>query len=307
MKEKSSPDYPRLAERIVEASRDDAPSKLPAGLYIVATPIGNLGDISLRALWVLMHADGVACEDTRVSGSLLARYGFKKPLLPYHEHNAEKMRPQLLRRMAAGESVALVSDAGMPLIADPGYKLVRACHAEDIAVTVVPGATALLAALTGSGLPTDHFHFAGFLPAKAAARRKAIEGLAAIAATLILYETPPRLAEALADLAEILGAARPAAVARELTKLYEETRRATLGELARHYREHTAKGEIVLVIGPPEAKPAAHDASRIDQMLTDGLHTLSLRDAVAAVSAATGAKKNEVYARALWLTGKTAK
>jgi 16S rRNA (cytidine1402-2'-O)-methyltransferase len=304
-KEKSSPDYSHLARGIAEASRDDATSKLPSGLYIVATPIGNLGDISLRALWTLSHADRIACEDTRLSGALLAHYGIKKPLLPYHDHNADKARPEIMRKLEDGESIALISDAGMPLIADPGFKLVRECRASGIGVTVIPGANAALAALAGSGLPTDHFHFAGFLPPKSAARRKAIEELAAIPSTLVLFEAPQRLADALKDLADILDATRPAAVARELTKMFEESRLATLGELATHYLEHAAKGEIVIVIGPPQKEAAAPDASTIDKALRDALRTLSLRDAVTAVSGATGVKKNEVYARALRLKGKT--
>ncbi|MGE3623051.1 MAG: 16S rRNA (cytidine(1402)-2'-O)-methyltransferase [Bdellovibrionales bacterium] len=297
-KEKASPDFPRLARKMAEASRDDTTSKLPSGLYVVATPIGNLGDITLRALWVLGRADCIACEDTRLSGTMLTQFGIEKKLLPYHDHNAEKARPEILRKLGQGQSVALISDAGMPLIADPGFKLVRACREADYDVTVIPGANAALAALAGCGLPTDRFFFVGFLPPKSAARRKALENLPADT-TLVFYEAPQRLGETLADLETAFGAARPAAVARELTKFFEETRAATLGELARHYGTYAAKGEIVIVVAPGEKKIA--DAGAIDDLLRRHLKTLSLRDAVAAVSEATGARKNEVYTRALGL------
>ena len=280
---------------------------MPPGLYIVATPIGNLGDISLRALWTLSHADRIACEDTRLSGALLAHYGIKKPLLPYHDHNADKVRPQIMQQLKEGESIVLISDAGMPLIADPGFKLVRECRAQGINVTVIPGANAALTALAGSGLPTDHFYFAGFLPPKPAARKKAIEELSPIPSTLVIFEAPQRLADALDDLAQGLGASRSAAVARELTKMFEETKLATLGELTVYYREHPAKGEIVIVVAPPEKKAEKTDTALIDNLLRDTLRTQTLRDAVAAVSEATGARKTEVYARALGLKGKPGK
>ena len=248
--ETSSPDYPLLARCVAEASRDGQTSKLLPGLYVVATPIGNLGDISLRALWTLRHVDRIACEDTRQSGALFAHYGIKKPLFSYHDHNADKVKPRLLAMLAAGERIALVCDAGMPLIADPGFKLVRACRKAGHAVTVVPGANAALTALAGSGLPTDHFYFAGFLPPKQAARKKAIEALENVPATLVFYEAPQRLAETLIDLEKTLGGGRPAAVARELTKLFEETKSGTLTELASHYRLHDVKGEIVILVAP---------------------------------------------------------
>ena len=236
-KEKSSPDYPSVGRLILQASRDDPPSKLPSGLYIVATPIGNLGDISLRALHVLAHADRVACEDTRVGGGLLAHYGIKKPLLPYHDQNADKVRPDLLRKLAAGENIALISDAGMPLIADPGFKLVRACREAGHAVTVIPGANAGLTALAGSGLPVDAFYFAGFLPAQSVARRKALQALMPRNQRHCYFmkrrkEWPLRLM----IWRRFLAAERPAAVARELTKLFEETKSGTLGELADFYK-----------------------------------------------------------------------
>ncbi len=270
---------------------------MDSGLYVVATPIGHLGDISLRALWTLAHSDRIACEDTRVSGGMLTKYGIKKPLLPYHDHNADTMRPQILKYIADGEAVALISDAGMPLIADPGYKLVRACRAANYTVTVIPGANAALMAMAGSGLPTDSFYFAGFLPPKATGRQKAIAALRDVQATLLFYEAPQRLGAALADLAHVLGGDRPCAVARELTKLFEETRRGSLAELAAFYSEHAAKGEITLVVGPPLAsQPALQD---VDALLKEYLTTMSLRDAVAAVSVITGIKKADVYASAL--------
>jgi len=273
---------------------------------VIATPIGNLGDISLRALWVLRQVDRIACEDTRHSGLLLNQYGIKKPLLSYHDHNADKARPALLAHIKAGESIALISDAGLPLLADPGFKLVRACIEAAYAVTVIPGANAALTALVGAGLPADQFYFAGFLPPKMAARQKAIETLESVPATLVFYEAPQRLAETLIDLAKILGAARRGAVARELTKLFEETRRGTLGELADYYRTQDIKGEIVILVGRSEKK-ATTTLAVLDEALRENLQTQTLRDAVTSVSAATGVKKSEVYARALWLRGKTGK
>jgi len=297
--------FPLLARGVVEASRDAATSKLPKGLYVVATPIGNLGDISLRALWVLSQIDRVACEDTRVSGALLAHYGIKKPLLPYHDHNADKARPQIMQKLQDGESVALVSDAGMPLVADPGFKLVRACREAGYPVTVIPGANAALAALAGSGLPVDPFYFAGFPPPKSAARRKWIAAFANVPSSLLIYEAPQRVAATLADLEAVLGAARPAAIARELTKLFEETIRSTLGELAAHFNVNEARGEFVLIVGPPTKAPPVAEMASLDDLLRTHLRVHSLRDAVAVVSAETGIKKAEVYARALWLKGKS--
>ena len=211
----------------------DAPA-LAAGLYLVATPIGNLRDISLRALETLAGADVIACEDSRVTRKLTEHYGIATPLTPYHEHNAAEARPKLIARLGEGQAVALVSDAGTPLISDPGYKLVREAVAAGFPVIPVPGASALLTALTAAGLPTDRFFFEGFLPPKQAARQKRIAALAGIPATLVLFESGPRLGGALADLAAGLGA-RAAAVCRELTKLHEEIRRDDLANLARHY------------------------------------------------------------------------
>lgn len=268
------------------------------GLHIVATPIGNLRDITLRALDTLGGADLIACEDTRVTGKLLAAYGITAPMTPYHEHNAERTRPRLLERLAAGERVALVSDAGSPLISDPGYKLVREAIGAGIPVSVVPGPSAAIAALTLAGLPTDRFLFAGFLPAKGLQRRKRLAELASLRASLIIFETPPRLAASLADMAGILGA-REAALCRELTKLHEEMRRGRLAELADHYGQiGPPKGEIVIVVGPPETL-ATPDEAAVDRLLEAALARASLRDAAAEVAAATGLPRRDIYARAL--------
>jgi 16S rRNA (cytidine1402-2'-O)-methyltransferase len=273
----------------------------PSGLILVATPIGNAADITLRALSVLAGADVVACEDTRVTGKLLAMHGVSASLTPYHEHNAAKVRPQLIGRLKNGESVALVSDAGTPLVSDPGYRLVRACLDEGIPVTAVPGASAVLTALQLSGLPSDRFLFAGFLPVKTAARRRVLAELALVPATLVFLESPRRLDGALTDMAGVLGD-RPAAVARELTKLFEEVRRAPLAELARHYAEAgPPKGEVAVVVAPPLAAAETPDAA-VDRLLREALATTSLRDAVDAVAATTGRPRRQVYARALAVT-----
>ncbi|MGH6949578.1 MAG: 16S rRNA (cytidine(1402)-2'-O)-methyltransferase, partial [Vitreimonas sp.] len=233
----------------IGAGRTSPP--LEPGLYVVSTPIGNLRDITLRALDTLGGADRVYAEDTRVARKLLDAYSLKPRLAAYHEHNAEAARAEILAALEQGESVALISDAGTPLVSDPGFKLARAAIEAGHRVFPIPGASALLAALVTSGLPSDRFLFAGFLPPKQTARRAALAALADVEATLIFYETGPRLADALADMAEAFGA-RPASVARELTKLFEETRRAPLGDLAAHYAEAGApKGEIVVVVAPP--------------------------------------------------------
>ncbi len=272
---------------------------LPAGLYVVATPIGNLGDVSLRGLATLAAADLIACEDTRVTARLLDRYGIKAALTPYHDHNAAAARPKILARIGAGGAVALVSDAGTPLVSDPGYRLVQAAREVGFAVTAVPGASAVLTALAVAGLPTDRFFFEGFLPAKDVARRTRIAELARIPATLVLFESGPRVAAALAALADGLGD-RPAAVCRELTKLHEEVRRDGLAALAGDYAAgEETRGEFVLVIAPPQAAAIAPET--VDELLRDALRTQSLRDAVGAVAAATGEPRGEVYRRALAL------
>jgi 16S rRNA (cytidine1402-2'-O)-methyltransferase len=277
-----------------------APPLVP-GLYIVATPIGNLRDITLRALEILAAVDVIACEDTRVSRKLLGHYGIATTLTSYHEHNAAAVRPKLLARLANGESVALISDAGTPLISDPGFKLVRAAHEAGHAVTAAPGPSAALAALTASGLPTDHFFFEGFLPTKDAARRVRIAELEGIPATLILFESGPRLATTLGELAAKLGA-REAAICRELTKLHEEIRRADLPTLAAHYREaEPPRGEIVIVVAPATGLTAEVSIGDIDAMLRAALTRTSVREAVAEVAAATGQPRRVVYQRALAL------
>jgi len=279
--------------------REIAARQLAPGLYLVATPIGNLGDVTLRALETLAAANLIACEDTRVTARLLERYGIRTALTPYHDHNAAAARPKILARLRDGGAVALVSDAGTPLVSDPGYRLVRAAQDEGFAVTAVPGASAVLAALAVAGLPTDRFFFEGFLPPKAAARRARIAELARIPATLVLFETGPRAADALVALAEGLGD-RPAAVCRELTKLHEEVRRDTLSALARAYAAgEETRGEFVLVIAPPEAQ--AVSAEEIDELLRQALRTQSVKDAVGAVAAATGEPRAQVYRRALAL------
>lgn len=299
-------DYPLLAREFLKTSGEAATCKLPAGLYIVATPIGHLGDITLRALVTLMNADHIACEDTRVSGGMLAKYGIKKPLLSYHDHNAKSSGTKIVERIKTGEAVALISDAGMPLISDPGYVLVRECREHGYAVTVVPGANAALTALAGSGLPTDQFHFAGFLPPKTAARQKAIADFTHTTGTLVFYEAPQRLADSLADLAKILGETRQAVIARELTKLFEEIRHGSLGELATLYANEDVKGEIVMMIAPAD-QTVEHSIADVETMLRDALKTQSVRDAVNSVSVVTGTKKNDVYNLALKMTGKDRK
>ena len=284
-----------------------APAPLAPGLYLVATPIGNARDITLRALDVLAAAEVLAAEDTRNTRRLLAIHGVRRPpegwLLPYHDHNGAAQRPRLMTALAEGRSVALVSDAGTPLVADPGWRLAREAIAAGHPVTAVPGASAALAALSVAGLPTDRFLFAGFLPPRAAARRRALAELAPVPATLVFYESPRRLAGSLADMAATLGAGRPAAVCRELTKRFEETRRDSLGALAAATAGGPEpRGEIVVLVGAPLAAPAGEDA--LDAALGAALPGRSLRDAADAVAAALGLPRRQVYARALALAGR---
>jgi 16S rRNA (cytidine1402-2'-O)-methyltransferase len=288
-----------------EPAAPSIPAAPPApGLHLVATPIGNLGDVSLRALAVLRSADRIYCEDTRITARLLARYGIKAPLELYHDHNAEMARPAILAALRRGERVALVSDAGMPLVSDPGYKLVRSAIAESLPVTAAPGASAVLTALILSGLPPDRFLFAGFLPRQQAGRREALAGWASLDATLIFYEAAPRLASALADMAEILGP-RPAAVARELTKLHEEVRRGRLAELAGHYHcSGPPRGEIVVVVGPPEPASPPEQAE-LDRRLRIAVVQVGVRDAAATVAAETGLPRRALYRRALAIREET--
>ena len=289
-----------LAGQPVEAPR------LPPGLHLVATPIGNLRDITLRALETLAAADVIACEDSRVTRKLLDHYGIATPLTPYHEHNAAAARPKLLARLTAGETIALVSDAGTPLISDPGFKLVRAACEAGLPVSAAPGASAALAALAVAGLPTDRFFFEGFLTPKDGQRRTRIAELANIPATLILYESGPRVGRTLAALAEGLGT-RQAAVCRELTKLHEEVRRGDLAALAQAYDSGAKnlaeiRGEFTVVIAPPAADAGQPDAGEVDALLRRALQHASVKDAVSDVAAATGRPRREIYQRALALS-----
>ena len=261
--------------------------------------------MSARALQVLSNADEVACEDTRTTRKLLTAHGMTAKLSAYHEHNAARARPRLIARIAAGGAIALASDAGTPLVSDPGYKLVRAAIEAGLTVTAVPGPSAPLAALAVSGLPSDRFLFAGFLPGKNEARKRTLAELSTVPATLIFFEVARRLADTLGAMNERLGP-RPAAVARELTKRFEEVRRGTLDELAAHYAETgPPKGEIVIVVGPPDGAPAEIDAATLDARLNTALAGgASTRDAASAVAAETGLPRKSVYARALVLAGR---
>jgi 16S rRNA (cytidine1402-2'-O)-methyltransferase len=297
--DKSSQRAPRASRTFAIDGVTAAAPSIAGGLYLVATPIGNLGDIGLRALGILATADVIACEDTRVTRRLTEHYGIATPLTPYHEHNAASARPLLLARLAAGDIVALVSDAGTPLISDPGYKLVREAREAGHAVTAVPGASSVLAALSVAALPTDRFFFEGFLPAKDVARRKRTAELARIPTTLVLFETGPRIGAALADLAQGLGH-REAAVCRELTKLHEEVRRDSLGALARHYAgDAELRGEFIIVVAPPPDDGVPADD--LDDLLRRALSRVSVKDAVGEVAVATGLPRRDVYRRALEL------
>jgi 16S rRNA (cytidine1402-2'-O)-methyltransferase len=267
----------------------------------VATPIGNARDITLRALEVLEAADAVFAEDTRVTAKLLALHALARPLHSYREHNAAEAERDILRHLEEGRTVALVSDAGTPLISDPGQRLVQSVLAHGHNVFPIPGPSAALAALTASGLAGDRFLFAGFLPAKGTERRRTIRELEAVPATLVFFEAPSRLAESLADLAALLGA-RQAAVARELTKLHEEIRRGRLDELAAHHAgAPEVKGEIVIVIAPPASSAPQPTADALDARLSEELKRHPVKDAAAIVAAALGLPRREVYARALQL------
>ncbi|WP_127599652.1 16S rRNA (cytidine(1402)-2'-O)-methyltransferase [Nitratireductor alexandrii] len=274
-------------------------------LYLVATPIGNLADITIRALETLAAVDIVACEDTRITRRLLERYAIRRKPVAYHEHNAAEAGPKLLAALGEGRSVALVSDAGTPLVSDPGFRLARQALGEGIKVVPVPGASAPLAALVASGLPSDSFLFAGFLPAKAGQRRTRLAALAPVAATLIFFESPRRLADTLAAMAETLGASRQAAVCRELTKAYEEVRRGTLAELARHYAETGApKGEVVVCVAPPDAA-APPAPEEIDALLLDLAAEMPAAKAAGEAARMTGGAKAELYRRLIALKAET--
>lgn len=278
--------------------RAEAASIAP-GLHVVATPIGNLKDISFRALETLAAADHVIAEDTRTTKVLLSHYGVSTPLTAYHEHNARLVRPHLLARLATGAKLALVSDAGTPLVSDPGYKLVQEAIAQGVHVTAVPGASAILAALIVAGLPTDRFFFEGFLPHKSAARRARLTKLAQIPGTLVFFESPRRLVETLVDCAAVLGP-RPAAVARELTKFYESVKRGALTDLAQSLaQEEQLRGEIVLLIAPPEEGALILAEADLDAKISAALAMHSARDAADIVAAATGHTRRHIYARIL--------
>lgn len=279
--------------------KDEPSQTQPPGLYLVATPIGNLQDITYRAFEFLKFADLIACEDTRVTAKLLTRYGIKKPTLSYNDHNGEARRPQIMKALREGKRVALVSDAGTPLISDPGYKLAREAREQGFYVTALPGASSVLVALCLSGLPTDRFFFAGFLSAKKEACRKEIKELATIPSTLILFESARRLPETLALLQEGLGD-RPASIARELTKRFEEMRSGTLSELAAYYKENGApKGEVVIVVAPPDKTAVA--VIDLESELKILLKSYSVKDAAALLAAKTGHPRKEIYALALKL------
>jgi len=292
----------RTARHYVLNGRYAVAPPLAPGLHLVATPIGNLRDITLRALEVRAAADLIACEDTRVTRKLVDHYGITTPLTPYHDHNAAEIRPQLLARIAAGAALALASDAGTPLVSDPGYKLVRAARGQGLLVTALPGPSAVLAALSISGLPTDRFFFEGFLPTREGQRRARVAELKRIPATLVLFESGPRLAGALAELAAGLGA-REAALCRELTKLHEEVRRGDLATLAHEIADTPEpRGEIVLVIAPPDSRERMVEGEELDELLRQALGRHSVKAAVAEIAAVTGLPRRAVYQRALALS-----
>jgi 16S rRNA (cytidine1402-2'-O)-methyltransferase len=287
-------DSSRTVARAGEVLADFMTRPLQPGLYLVATPIGNLADISLRALSVLARADLIAAEDTRHSMKLLTHFGIAARLAPYHEHNAEKERPRLLGRLRAGEALALISDAGTPLISDPGYKLVRAALDEGLTVMSIPGPSALLAALTSAGLPTDTFLFAGFLPVKSGPRRARLEELKGVPATLVFFETGPRLTKSLGDMTAVLGP-REAAIAKELTKLHESLVRGRLDELAASATSEPPKGEFVVVVAPPAAGHAEPSDEAIIEQLEKVLRLESFRDAVRSVAEVLNVGRARVY------------
>ncbi len=273
---------------------------LEAGLYIVATPIGNLSDISLRALKTLAAADIIACEDTRTSGKLLSHFGIKTRKIPYHEHNAQKAGPKLIAALKEGKTVALISDAGTPLVSDPGYKLVNQARDAGIKVIPIPGASAPLAALVASGLQTDAFMFAGFLPTKTVARQNTLKEYADLSSTLIFFESPNRLQECLADMISIFGEKREAAICRELTKLHEEISSASLAELSQLYENRKVKGEIVIIVGAKSSE----DKIDIDALLTELMETMSVSRAASEAANLSGRPKRDIYQRALKLSKK---
>lgn len=292
-----------LARRVAAELERWLAEPLGAGLHLVATPIGNLGDMTLRALAVLARADVVYCEDTRHSRTLLAHFGIDRPLRAYHEHNADAERPRVLAGLARGRVIALISDAGMPLISDPGFKLVRDCVAAGHPVTCVPGASSVVSAVALSGLPTDRFHFAGFLPAREGQRQARLAELASIPSTLVIFEAPNRLAAALGDIAKVLGDDREVAVARELTKRFEEVRRGTAAEVAVWAEAEPPRGEIVIVVGPPAQRDATDDD--IEAALIALMPGASLKEAAKEVAGKLGVPRSRAYDIGLRLKGRT--
>ena len=287
------PQASKLADRVKEALEDLAADPLTYGIYLVATPIGNLADITLRALAVLSRADVVYCEDTRHSAKLLQHYSIAAKTLPLHEHNEDREIERVLSEAEAGKRIAIISDAGTPLLSDPGFRLVRTAASRNIPVISIPGPSAVLTALTTSGLPTDAFFFSGFLPPKQAARRTRLAEIAQIPGSLIIFEAPHRVEDALADMADVLGN-RAAVVARELTKLHETMTRGTLRALADQFAGSTLKGEIVIVVGPPEPQAVSDDA--ISVRLDEVLGEMSLKDAAKTIAGELGVPKSRVYA-----------
>ncbi len=292
-RQQTPPQASKLADRVKEALEDLAADPLASGIYLVATPIGNLADITLRALAVLSCADIVYCEDTRHSAKLLQHYSIAGKTLPLHEHNEDREIERVLSEAEAGKRIAIISDAGTPLLSDPGFRLVRTAASRKIPVISIPGPSAVLTALTTSGLPTDAFFFAGFLPPKQAARRTRLAEIAQIPSSLIIFEAPHRVEDALVDMADVLGN-RAAVVARELTKLHETMARGTLRALADQYAGSALKGEIVIVVGPPEPQAVSDDAIsvRLDEMLGE----MSLKDAAKTIAGELGVPKSRVYA-----------
>lgn len=298
----SSPDPDHSHRYVIGPHAFEAP-RMDKGLYIVSTPIGNLRDITIRALETLAGADMIACEDTRVTRVLLQRYGIKTPLIAYHEHNAGKMRPRILEALAQGKIIAQVSDAGTPLLSDPGYRLVRDVVAEGLTVFPIPGASAPLCALVGADLPTDTVLFAGFLPQKSGARCRRLEELHAVPATQVFFESPRRLGASLSDMVKVLGPDRPAAVARELTKKFETFERGSLAELAERFSDAPPKGEIVVVIGPPDGEVAEDED--VVALLREALATMPVSAAAGYVAKQTGRDRRTLYKQALDLKDET--
>jgi 16S rRNA (cytidine1402-2'-O)-methyltransferase len=292
----------RMRDETAAPEGSDVTNPLSPGLYITATPIGNAADITIRALTVLKNCDAIVAEDTRVTSRLLSLYGISRPLLIYHDHNAASVGPKILARLREGERLALVTDAGTPLISDPGYRLVKAAGDEGLNVVPVPGASAAIAALSAAGVPSERFLFAGFLPNKAGERTHILSLLRSVPATLVFYEAPHRLAATLATLAQHFGS-REGAVARELTKIHEEIRRGRLQELALYYAASPVRGEIVILIGPPHETQSTADVARIDSLLRQALPFMPVKAAAALVAEATSASRREVYIRALAIAG----